>query len=63
MEHLMQNTNIQDRAVGAFIGDAMGLGPHWYYDRAELRRDYENWITNRTCPGAGPAATRTPLKQ
>ena len=40
----MSNTTIQDRAAGAImgacIGDAMGLGPHWYYDLAELLRDY-----------------------
>ena len=32
----MPDTTIQDRAagaiMGAFIGDALGLGPHWYYD-------------------------------
>lgn len=39
---------IEDRAagciVGAFIGDALGLGPHWYYDLEELRRDFGPWI-------------------
>lgn len=28
---------LRDRAMGAlmgaFIGDALGVGPHWYYDR------------------------------
>ena len=53
----MPNTTIQDRAagaiMGAFIGDAMGLGPHWYYDLAELRRDYGDWITGYTDPRPG----------
>ena len=39
---------LKDRAsgavMGAFIGDALGVGPHWYYDLAELRRDYGDWI-------------------
>jgi ADP-ribosylglycohydrolase len=47
----------QDRAagaiVGAFIGDALGLGPHWYYDLEELRRDYGDWITTYTDPKPG----------
>src|SRR6188474_1230867 len=45
---------IADRAagciVGAFIGDALGLGPHWYYDIGELRRDFGEWITGYTDP-------------
>ena len=53
----MSDTTIQDRAagaiMGAFIGDAMGLGPHWYYDLAELRRDYGDWITGYTDPMPG----------
>jgi len=53
----MPETTIQDRAagaiMGAFIGDAMGLGPHWYYDLAELRRDYGEWITDYTDPRPG----------
>ena len=39
--------------MGAFIGDAMGLGPHWYYDLAELRRDYGEWITGYNDPRPG----------
>jgi ADP-ribosylglycohydrolase len=44
----------QDRAagalLGAFIGDALALGPHWYYDLEEMRRDYGAWITDYTDP-------------
>lgn len=38
--------------VGAFVGDALGLGPHWYYDLEELRRDFGSWITDYTAPRA-----------
>jgi len=53
----MSELTIRDRAagavMGAFIGDAMGLGPHWYYDLDELRRDYGPWITGYTDPRPG----------
>jgi ADP-ribosylglycohydrolase len=53
----MSDPAIQDRAagaiMGAFIGDALGLGPHWYYDLAVLRRDYGDWITTYTDPMPG----------
>lgn len=39
--------------VGALIGDALGLGPHWYYDLDELRRDFGNWIDEYTAPKPG----------
>jgi ADP-ribosylglycohydrolase len=56
-EYAMTNKIIQDRAsgaiMGAFIGDALGLGPHWYYDLAELRRDYGEWIDGYTDPKPG----------
>jgi ADP-ribosylglycohydrolase len=53
----MAQTTFQDRAkgalVGAFIGDALGLGPHWYYDLDELRHDYGEWISGYTDPKPG----------
>lgn len=53
----MSTITIQDRAagaiMGAFIGDALGLGPHWYYDLDELHRDYGTWITDYTDPKPG----------
>jgi len=53
----MSTITIQDRAagaiMGAFIGDALGLGPHWYYDLDELHRDYGTWITGYTDPKPG----------
>jgi ADP-ribosylglycohydrolase len=36
--------------MGALIGDALGVGPHWYYDLDEQRRDYGDWITGYTEP-------------
>lgn len=50
----MKQEQIRDRAagalMGAWIGDGLGLGPHWYYDLKELRRDYGDWITGYTDP-------------
>ncbi|OIO02336.1 MAG: ADP-ribosylglycohydrolase [Desulfovibrionaceae bacterium CG1_02_65_16] len=40
-------------AAGALIGDALGLGPHWYYDLEALRRDHGPWITGYTEPRPG----------
>jgi ADP-ribosyl-[dinitrogen reductase] hydrolase len=31
--------------MGTFIGDALGLGCHWYYDLQSLKADYGPWIT------------------
>jgi ADP-ribosylglycohydrolase len=49
--------DIQDRAegaiLGAWIGDALGLGPHWYYNLEELHRDYGDWIDRYTDPKPG----------
>ena len=48
---------VSDRAVGcimgALIGDALGVGPHWYYDLDEMRRDFGPWIDGYTAPKPG----------
>lgn len=53
----MSDKSIQNRAsgaiMGAFIGDALALGPHWYYNLAELRNDYSDWIDDYTDPKPG----------
>ena len=53
----MTQSTMQDRAagalMGAWIGDALGLGPHWYYDLDEMRRDYGEWIDGYTTPKPG----------
>lgn len=47
----------QDRAMGAimgaFVGEALGVGPHWYYDLKDLRRTYGDWIDDYTTPEPG----------
>ncbi|PTQ98378.1 ADP-ribosylglycohydrolase [Nitrosomonas nitrosa] len=53
----MPANHIQDRAagalMGAFIGDALGLGPHWYYQLDALHQDYGDWIDGYTDPKPG----------
>lgn len=36
--------------MGAFIGEALGVGPHWYYDLEEMRAEYGDWIEDYTDP-------------
>ena len=49
-----ENNGLSDRAagavIGALIGDALGLGCHWYYDLDALHRDYGEWIDDYTTP-------------
>ena len=52
----MGNISIEERGIGAimgaYIGDALGLGPHWYYDLNEQRQYYGDWINDYTDPQA-----------
>lgn len=53
----MANISFEERAqgalMGAYIGDALALGPHWYYDLDELRKNYGPWIKDYTDPKPG----------
>ena len=53
----MKANTPKERAMGAimgmFIGDALGVGPHWYYDLEQLKKDYGEWIDDYTSPKAG----------
>lgn len=53
----MADTTLRDRSacaiMGVFIDHTLGLGPHWYYGLAELRRDYGKWINGSTDPRSG----------
>lgn len=55
MDHTPLST--ADRAAGAvlggLIGEALGVGPHWYYDLDEMRAAYGNWIDFYTAPQKG----------
>jgi ADP-ribosylglycohydrolase len=50
----MKTKNSKDRSagaiMGALIGDALGVGPHWYYDLDQLKADYGEWIDDYTTP-------------
>ena len=50
MEHLDIRNRAKGALVGAFIGEALAMGPHWYYNLEELRRDYGDWISDYTDP-------------
>ena len=41
---------VQGALMGAYIGDALALGPHWYYDLEAQHRDYGDWIDTYTDP-------------
>lgn len=41
---------VSGAVMGALIGDALGLGCHWYYDLEEMRRDCGPWVAGYTTP-------------
>ena len=50
----MEGISRQDRIVGAImgtlIGDALGVGPHWYKSWRPLKADYGAWIDDYVAP-------------
>jgi ADP-ribosylglycohydrolase len=53
MTEATRRQRIMGSLMGAFIGDALALGPHWYYDLDKLRRTYGEWIDGYTTPREG----------
>lgn len=53
MGAVSRHSRVQGALMGAFIGDAMALGPHWYYNLHELHAAYGDWISDYTEPKAG----------
>ncbi|MGV0999757.1 MAG: ADP-ribosylglycohydrolase family protein [Fluviibacter sp.] len=53
MEKPILEDRILGALMGAFIGDALALGPHWYYDLNELRANYGSWISDYQDPKPG----------
>lgn len=41
---------VEGAILGAFIGEALGVGPHWYYDLEAQHADYGEWIEDYTTP-------------
>jgi len=40
MANLTSSERYRGAATGAFVGDALAMPAHWYYDRAAIRSDY-----------------------
>jgi len=53
----MTDAQFEDRAagalMGALIGEALAVGPHWYYDLDELHAAHGPWISGYTTPRPG----------
>ena len=41
---LDRQLRIKGGVAGLLIGDALGVGPHWYYNLDELKQDFGPWI-------------------
>ena len=46
MEKLGHKNRVMGAIMGGLIGDALGLGCHWYYDLEALKADYGSWISD-----------------
>ncbi|XP_062521668.1 uncharacterized protein LOC134196536 [Corticium candelabrum] len=36
--------------LGLFVGDALAMPVHWYYDAGAIKRDYNGWLTGYKAP-------------
>ena len=49
-QDIPREERIKGAIMGAFIGDALGLGCHWIYDYEELWQDYGDWVDDYVDP-------------
>ncbi|GAA4647743.1 ADP-ribosylglycohydrolase family protein [Kistimonas scapharcae] len=47
---LSREERIEGALLGLFVGDALGLGYHWYYDLNLLEHDVGSWVTDYLDP-------------
>lgn len=47
---ISQRDRIMGAIMGVFVGDALGVGTHWYYDLDNLKKDNGEWITDYQDP-------------
>lgn len=43
---ISKKDRIMGAVMGVFIGDALGVGTHWYYDLDALKNDFGPWISD-----------------
>ena len=43
---ISQRDRIMGAIMGVFVGDALGVGTHWYYDLDNLKKDNGEWISD-----------------
>jgi len=47
---ITQRDRIMGAIMGVFVGDALGVGTHWYYDLDNLKKDYGPWVSDYNDP-------------
>jgi ADP-ribosyl-[dinitrogen reductase] hydrolase len=47
---ITQKDRIMGAIMGVFVGDALGVGTHWYYDLDGLKHDFGPWISEYQDP-------------
>ncbi len=49
-QDITRKDRIKGAIMGGLVGDALGVGPHWYYDFDELKAAYGAWIDDYAAP-------------
>jgi len=50
MSNSLINTSVKQAFQGLFIGDAVSMPVHWYYDVALIKHDFKGWICRYESP-------------